>query len=114
MVADMNKLLSNLPGAGLVSGPLAWGLSTQANYSLTTLFCRHQAAWVLLLGALVLANFSLAGAWVSIHSAPVAPSSQNSHPRHFLSVVGTASGILFAGIICLQGAAAFALNGCER
>jgi hypothetical protein len=110
----MKRWLSNQPGAGVVSGPLAWAICTQANYSLARSFCQHQTPWLLLLGALALATLSLAGALVSIWSAPVAPSSQAGRPRQFLASVGVASGILFALIICLQGAAALALNGCER
>jgi hypothetical protein len=110
----MKRWLSDQPGAGLVSGPLAWAICTQANYSLAEAFCQYQTSWLLLLSALALATLSLAGAFVSIRSAPVAPSSHTGRPRQFLALVGVASGILFALIICLQGAAALALNGCER
>jgi len=110
----MKRWLFNQPGAGLVSGPLAWAISTQANYSLAQFFCQNEASWMLLMGALALAVLSLAGALVSIQSAPSASTGDSGYPRQFLGILGAGSGILFALVICLQGAAALALNGCER
>jgi hypothetical protein len=113
VVGAMRTWVHNFPAAGIFFGPFSWALSTQANYAAVDYFCAHNAAWVALLACLVLACLSLAGALISARSQP-SDGEPNAQTRGFLSLVGALTGGLFALVICLQGAGALALSGCER
>jgi hypothetical protein len=102
------RVRHRIPWAGLASGPLAWGLSTQLNYALPDWMCAHginPVPWI----ALVLALFALAGGAMSWTSR------QGAHDAdRFLAGVGALMALLFALVIIAQGAAGFVFTGCER
>jgi hypothetical protein len=110
---------SGLPAAGVFTGPVAWFVSTQLNYSLAASFCGEKSQAILPI-TLVLALVSLAGAFLSWRWWQDVPRSlrvedPESHlPRKMLSGIGTLMGLLFATIILLQGSANFFLLGCMR
>ena len=111
-------LRRRLASSGLVLGPLAWGLSTQVNYSMAAGEClswRLPITWtaigltgVALIGVLLsfLANRQVAGQ----------PASMALKPRTevFLSHLGMATGFLFALAIALQASASMIFTGCIR
>jgi hypothetical protein len=108
-------MTSHHPGAGLITGPAAWAVSTQAGYATAPLICAHGAWWIVALSAALLASLSLAGAYISARGFPVAGAwAGDGQPRHLLRSLGVGAGVLFALVILLQGAAALALTGCER
>jgi hypothetical protein len=108
-------MIRNHPAAGLIMGPAAWAVSTQAGYAAAPLICAHAAWWLSVLVAGVLASISLAGAYVSSGGFQVPDlRGSNGQPRLLLRGLGAGAGVLFALVILLQGAAALALSGCER
>ena len=113
------SLLHGTSWAGLALGPLCWALSTQVNYSLVPWACGRGWDGVPVVAA-VLALISLLGAlssWLAWrrHDGPgMRIPEQDGHPRHLLSGIGVASGLLFAIVILLQGAAAMILDPCLR
>ena len=110
----MKLAINNLPAAGIFAGPFSWALSTQENYSAVSYHCAQTAPWAVLLGCLGLACLSLAGAMISLRSQPNDDHEPHTQVRRFLSLLGALCGGLFALVICLQGAGALALSGCER
>jgi hypothetical protein len=105
--------------AGLALGPGAWGLSTQANYSLVSWSCTAPANPIGLV-ALVLMLTALAGAAISWRAWYVAGATRNillqedGRPGSFLALLSMLIALLFAAVILMQGAAALVLTGCER
>lgn len=104
--------------AGLLSGPVAWGLSTQGNYALALPQCLsngHPTPWI----ALLLALLALAGGGLSFmayrHTA-AEPAISGRKPRTemFYSLVSIGIAVLFALVILLQGFAGMVFTGCER
>jgi hypothetical protein len=100
-----------LPSAGLYAGPVAWLVSTQANYSLATLDCEVDIPIVPIV-ALGLIAISLFGCFLSWRE-PIIPW-RDGHPHRFVAAIGIAMALLFALAILLQGAAGLFLSGCER
>jgi hypothetical protein len=97
-----------VPWAGLAAGPAAWAASTQLNYALAPW---QQAHHVQVTPAIAfgLALASLCGAvwsWIVLRrwSGWAGPEA-GGQPRHLLAGIGLGSGILFAVVIFLQGAA---------
>jgi len=109
---------SGISWAGLVAGPGAWALSTQANYALAAPQCLlgvFPVPWLALLLALV----ALAGTWLSLQAyrrVETAPASTLRKPRTevFLALVSIGAGLLFATVILLQAYAGMVFTGCER
>lgn len=106
-----------LSWAGLLSGPLAWAVSSQGNYALASWPCTNierPTAWIAL--ALVLASL-LGGilSWTALRSVAAAPAGAVRKPRteRFLAGIGIALALLFALGIALQGFAGMVFNGCE-
>jgi hypothetical protein len=105
--------------AGLALGPAAWAIDTQLNYSMLGWSCGKGWNPVPVIAA-VLAAISLAGAASSFaawrrHDGPGMPiPEQDGHPRHLLSGIGVAAGVLFAIVIALQGIAGVLLEPCLR
>jgi hypothetical protein len=107
-----------LSWAGLLSGPLAWALSTQINYALAPWQCASRSfpvPWI----ALGLAVFALAGGVLSWRAARAASEAAPDLPRnaateHFIASIGSLTAILFALVILLQGFAGLIFDGCER
>jgi hypothetical protein len=107
----MVGLLNRAPWVGLVTGPVAWAVSTQVNYGLADWACRHQPnpiPWI----ALVLAAISALGAAASwrlrTSGLPV------SRTHVFLADLAALTGALFAVVILTQGAAGLVFTGCEH
>jgi hypothetical protein len=100
-------------------GSTAWALDTLINYALVIPACRSGFNPVPIV-ALVLTMASLAGAlsswlaWRRDDGARVPMPEQDGHPRHLLSGIGMASGVLFAVVIAMQGVGALLLEPCLR
>jgi hypothetical protein len=105
--------------AGLAAGATAWAVDTQLNYALVPWACAHgrnivpAIAGVLAVGSLLGALSSLL-AWRRHHGPGMHVPEQEGHPRHLLSGIGTAAGVLFAIVIALQGIAAVMISPCLR
>jgi len=110
----MKLATDNMPAAGIFIGPLAWALSTQLNYSAISLICAHNASWAFLLGSMGFACLSMAGSILSLRAGYEDADEPQGQARRFLVLIGALTGLLFALVICLQGAATFTLTGCER
>jgi hypothetical protein len=108
-----------LPSAGVFAGPVAWGLSTQANYALVPWICAHQIRLVPIV-AIVLAAASLAGgflSWQAYRTSSIAPEEDSSgagRPHRFVALVGIGMAGLFALVILVHGSAGLVFHGCER
>ncbi|MBZ9811563.1 hypothetical protein LB542_26915 [Mesorhizobium sp. BR1-1-9] len=102
---------------GLLSGPLAWAVSTQLNYSLVPWQCNHQVPVVLPL-ALLLALFSLMGgalSWQAKRQGGAAFKPERTRgTEHFVASLGMLAALLFALVIIMQGSAALILDECLR
>jgi len=102
-------------GAGIFAGSAAWITNTTLNFALVTDRCASGGTVVPLISAAMLA-VALAGvalswrAWKDVSPDAVA---QGAAPRHMLAVSGVFSGLLFALVILLQGAAGMVFHGCE-
>jgi hypothetical protein len=104
------------PAAGLIAGPAAWAVSTQAGYAATASICASRASLLMFLTAALLAALSFGGACISYAAAPqlLDHGRPDGHPRTFLAAISVGAGILFSMVIMLQGVAALAFTGCER
>src|SRR4051794_28743869 len=107
-----------LPAAGLYAGPVAWLISTQANYALVPWVCAHKVR-VIAAVALALIAGSLFGAYLSwraygVRPVPPGDFSDGGRPRRFLAGVGILTAVLFALVIAVHGAAGLFFSGCER
>jgi hypothetical protein len=105
--------------AGILAGPGAWAVNTQANYALASWLCAGHLPILFLLG-ITLAVLAAAGGLVSFLSlnrhaeSPEPTLGTAGEPRRVLAGVGAFSGMLFALIILTQTAAGLFLSGCER
>lgn len=113
----MRALANGTSWAGLVSGPAAWAISTQGNYSLAPWECEQRISAVPYT-AVGLAVLALAGGVLSwrawqMEGAAFKDKRQANTERFVASISMMAAG-LFAGVILLQGAAALILDGCTR
>ncbi|MGX9179859.1 hypothetical protein [Mesorhizobium sp. BHbdii] len=102
---------------GLLSGPLAWAVSTQLNYALVPWQCKHQVPVVLPV-ALLLALLSLLGGALSWRAkrqggAAFKPERTRSTER-FVADLSMLAALLFALVIIMQGSAALILDECLR
>src|SRR3954447_8155730 len=108
-----------LPAAGLYAGPVAWLVSTQANYALVPWVCAHKVR-VIPIVALALIAASLFGAFLSWRAyaaarpTPPEDASGGERPHRFVALVGMLTAGLFALVIAVHGAAGFVFSGCER
>ncbi len=115
----MLRIATNWPSAGLLAGPLAWAINTQASYMLPEIACGaffNPIPWLALGMALLAAGGALLswGAWVPAIGVQSVEDTQGGRPHQLLAGIGVLSGALFALVILMQGAAAFVLSGCER
>ncbi|MDG4900001.1 hypothetical protein EOA75_04825 [Mesorhizobium sp. M1A.F.Ca.IN.022.07.1.1] len=113
----MRALRLGTSWGGLVSGPLAWAISTQLNYALVPWQCNRQVPVVLPV-ALVLMVFSLLGGVLSWQAkrqggAAFKPERTRSTER-FIADLGMLSALLFALVIVMQASAALILDECLR
>jgi hypothetical protein len=119
MTRDGLSVLQGTSWAGLAAGPAAWAVDTQLNYALVPWACAHGRVVVAAIAG-VLAVVSLLGAlssWLAWrrHDGPgMHVPEQDGHPRHLLSGIGVASGLLFAIVIALQGMATIMISPCLR
>ena len=104
-------------GAGLITGPAAWAISTQLHYAMAPWICR--GGWhVVPFSAALLVLLALAGAflswrhWRRRRSGPMSERPDGGAPYEMLAVLGMLSGPLFALIIVLQAAASLIVTGC--
>jgi len=108
-----------LPSAGVFAGPVAWALSTQANYALVPWTCAHQVR-VIPIVALVLAIASLTGgffSWQAYRTSSITPASDSTgggRPHRFVAAIGIGIAALFAVAILIHGTAGLVFHGCER
>ena len=108
-----------LPSAGLYAGPVAWLVSTQANYSLATLDCEVDIPIVpiVALGLIAISLFGCFLSWRALRTIGEGEAIipwRDGHPHRFVAAIGIAMALLFALAILLQGAAGLFLSGCER
>ena len=113
----MRAVLNGTSWGGLFSGPLAWAVSTQLNYSLVHWQCNRQVQVVLPI-ALALVVLSLLGGVLSWRAkrrdgAAFKPDRTRS-TENFVANLGVLSSMLFALVIILQGSAALILDWCMR
>jgi hypothetical protein len=97
--------------SGLVSGSLAWAISTQLNYALVPWQCGNHAypiPWI----ALVLAFSALIGAAISVVTWWGAGAGKGA--VRLAAGVAALAAVLFAAVILLQATAALIFTGCER
>jgi hypothetical protein len=112
-------LEKGLPSAGLYAGPVAWLVSTQANYSLVPWVCAHKIPVTPLLAA-VLVLVSLFGgflSWRALANASPIPhpdATGAGRPHRFVAAIGIMMAVLFALVIAVHGAAGMVFDGCER
>jgi hypothetical protein len=113
----MRALRAGISWSGLLSGPLAWAVSTQLNYALVDWQCRTRIP-VIPVAALLLALFALAGGAVSWQAwregGGAAAARQEGDTELFMAILGMLAAALFALIVIMQGVASFILDGCIR
>ncbi|ESX99598.1 hypothetical protein [Mesorhizobium sp. LNJC405B00] len=113
----MRALKKGTSWGGLLSGPMAWAISTQLNYALVPWQCNRQVPVVLPV-ALVLAALSLLGGALSWRAkrqggAAFKPERTRS-TEQFVADLGMLAALLFALVIIMQGSAALILDECLR
>ncbi|MER8915961.1 hypothetical protein NKI32_19255 [Mesorhizobium sp. M0761] len=113
----MRALKMGTSWGGLLSGPVAWAISTQLNYALVPWQCNRQVPVVLPV-ALVLAVLSLLGGALSWRAkrqggAAFKPERTRSSEQ-FVADLGMLAALLFALVIIMQGSAALILDECLR
>jgi len=113
----MRALQAGTSWAGLLAGPLAWGISTQLNYALVEWQCQHQVP-VIPVAALGLVLFALAGGALSWRAwqrggASFKPEREMDTER-FVAMLGMLTAALFALVTLMQGAASLILDECTR
>jgi hypothetical protein len=104
--------------AGIFSGPLAWLISTQANYALAAWPCAHRSGAIPSI-ALALTFVALAGAalsWRALSRTANSPVSAPRKPRSevLVAIIGIALASLFALVIAMHGLAGIVFSGCEQ
>src|SRR5919108_2495444 len=109
----MRALRAGTSWGGLLAGPLAWGISTQLNYSVVEWQCEHKLP-VIPLAALVLALIAAAGGVLSWRAwqyggASFKPERELGTER-FVSMLGMLTAALFALVVVIQGAASLILD----
>jgi hypothetical protein len=107
--------LATRPWSGLVSGPIAWAISTQLNYGLVEWQCRHGMP-VISISAFALALMATAGGLLSWLAFSRSSEIGSVHARidHFIAALGVLMAALFSLGIVMQGAAALILDECTR
>jgi hypothetical protein len=112
----MRALRLGTSWGGLLSGPLAWALSTQLNYALVPWQCNRQVPVVFPL-ALLLAVFSLLGgalSWRAKRQGSAFKPERTRATERFVADLGILAALLFALVIVMQGSAALILDECLR
>jgi hypothetical protein len=111
----MRALANGTSWAGLFSGPAAWAISTQGNYSLVPWECGQRIS-VVPYTALALAVLALVGgvlSWRAWKKGGAAfKDGRQATTERFVASISMMAACLFAAVILLQGAAALILDGC--
>lgn len=102
---------------GLLTGPLAWAISTQLNYALVPWECSHHVALIpfaaLLLALLAAAGGALSWRACGAGGAAFKPAREERTER-FVATLGIMAASLFGLVIVMQGAASLILGSCTR
>ena len=102
------------PWAGLIVGPIAWGLHHQLGSDLVYLRCTHADRWIMLGIGLACLAFTLASAWLSWRSGKHGqPTPHAVEMRRFTSWISAAGGLFFAFALGLQTLAPFMAPLCD-
>ncbi|MER8808031.1 hypothetical protein NKI12_08600 [Mesorhizobium australicum] len=113
----MRALRLGTSWGGLLSGPLAWAISTQLNYALVPWQCNRQIPVVLPI-ALLLVLLSLLGgvlSWRARRQEGAAFKPERTRgTEQFVADLGILAALLFALVIVMQGSAALILDECLR
>jgi hypothetical protein len=113
----MRALTNGTSWAGLFSGPAAWAISTQGNYSLVPLECEQRIS-AIPYTALALAVLALAGGLLSWRARKTGGAAfkeeREASTERFVASISMMAACLFAAVILLQGGAALILDGCIR
>ncbi|KAA3452183.1 hypothetical protein C7I87_03110 [Mesorhizobium sp. SARCC-RB16n] len=113
----MRALRLGTSWGGLLSGPLAWAISTQLNYALVPWQCNRQVPVVLPI-TLLLALLSLLGgmlSWRARRQGGAAFKAERARTtEQFVADLGILAALLFALVIVMQGSAALILDECLR
>ncbi|MER8392494.1 hypothetical protein NKH98_13305 [Mesorhizobium sp. M0833] len=113
----MRALRLGTSWGGLLSGPLAWAVSTQLNYAVVEWQCAHGIP-VIPVVALMLTVLALLGgalSWRARQQGGAAFKPDRARgTEDFVANIGILSALLFALVIVMQGAASLILDGCLR
>jgi hypothetical protein len=107
-----------LPAAGLITGPLFWALSFNANYALVPWQCASKIYTIPWLALACMAGAATGGIISAVNW--IAAGRQDSRLRHeahtdrFLAGLGMMAAALFAAVILLHIFAGIVFDGCER
>jgi hypothetical protein len=95
--------------AGLVSGPVGWGVTLQTVYALVSAECALAFTNTIPATALgaTIALFGGGISWLTLGHI------KEEGSRHFIALISVGTAVLFALAILLQMAAAFVFKGCE-
>ena len=116
----MLRLRQGLVWTGLMSGPFAWGLSTQLGYSLASFACGRKVSGVLLTALLctLIAVAGMALSWRELRIETRARADDETagsvNAQKFLAALGIGASALFALAILAQGGAGLVFDGCQR
>ena len=111
-------ITARLSWAGLATGPVAWGLNTQASYGISPWLCGSALRAVLIPAGLIL--LAIIGGAVSWYSAGAQVRSSellgedSGRPYLFVGGLSAILSIFCALAIAMQGAPDLILTGCER
>jgi hypothetical protein len=114
-----SRTYADFPWAGLMAGPAAWAISTEANYALANWTCVARLNVIIVL-SILLVLIALFGAFVSWKAWKTFPrdvsldESTSYQPRRFVAASGIFLGVLFALVTATQGSASLVLSGCVR
>ncbi|PBB52535.1 hypothetical protein CK223_29290 [Mesorhizobium loti] len=113
----MRALRSGTSWGGLLSGPLAWAVSTQLNYAVVEWQCARRIPVIPFI-ALVLAIMSLVGGALSWRARQQGGASfkpeRTRGTEAFVANLSILTAVLFALVIIMQGAASLILDECVR
>jgi len=113
----MFAIRSGVTWGGLLTGPGAWALSTQLNYSIVQWQCFHGVQVIPFIAA-ALAVVSLFGGAMSWqarrHESLLSGRKQADSTKAFVANIGVLAAALFALVIIMQGCASLILDGCLR
>lgn len=111
----MQAIRTGVSWAGLVSGPSAWAITLQLDYSIAFWQC-HAGFRATVLFSLIGAAVALAGtllSWQAIHGRHSATPPRAARTRAFLARTSVGIGALFTLVVLAQVLAGLIFSGCE-